>query len=110
MAGKLRALAISAPERQAGALAAIPTWKEQGIDAVFDNWRGVAAPKGLSAEQLAFWDHTFAKLAQTDEWRLERDRREWAGNHRGANAFRTHLDEEYRKVQGTLVDIGVVKK
>ena len=43
-------------------IAQIPTWREQGIDAVFGNWRGVVGPKGVSAAQLAYWDDVFSKL------------------------------------------------
>lgn len=110
MAGKLRALAISAPERQRGALASIPTWREQGIDATFDNWRGIAGPKGLSAEQLAFWDRVFMQLAQSDDWKKELDRYQWSGTHRGAAAFKRHLDDEYRMVRGALTDLGMAKQ
>ena len=40
--GELRALAISAPERQPGI--DIPTLKEQGIDVELANWRAIVAP------------------------------------------------------------------
>lgn len=110
MAGKLRAVAISSLERQPGALASIPTWREQGIDAYFDNWRGVAAPKGLTPEQTAFWDQVFTRLAQSEEWKKECDRYEWVAAHRRAAAFRTQLDDEYRKVAASLTDLGLVKK
>ena len=110
MAGKLRAVAISSSERQPGALASIPTWREQGIDAYFDNWRGVAAPKGLTAEQTAFWDQLFTRVVQSEEWKKERDRYEWAGAHRRSAAFRTQLDDEYKKVAASLTDLGLVKK
>ena len=45
--GKLRAFAVSAPKRLGGALSSIPTWKEQGLDMVEGNWRGIVGPKGL---------------------------------------------------------------
>jgi len=45
-AGKVRVIAIAAPRRLSGALAPVPTLRDQGIDAVFTNWRMIAAPKG----------------------------------------------------------------
>jgi len=36
-------------KRLAGAYAGTPTWKEQGITGTFNTWRGLWAPKGLSA-------------------------------------------------------------
>ncbi len=43
-AGKLRAIAISSPERLPGV--DIPTFKEQGVDVELVNWRGLMAPGG----------------------------------------------------------------
>ncbi|RPH69086.1 MAG: tripartite tricarboxylate transporter substrate binding protein, partial [Hyphomicrobiales bacterium] len=47
--GELRALAISAPERQAGI--DIPTLKEQGVEVELANWRAIVAPPGLDEAQ-----------------------------------------------------------
>ena len=47
--GRARILAISSPERQTGAQAALPTFRELGHDAVFFTWRGFMGPKGLKA-------------------------------------------------------------
>src|SRR6478735_7371500 len=45
--GKMRALAVSAPQPMEG----IPTLKEQGVDVVFGNWRGIWAPPGITPAQ-----------------------------------------------------------
>ncbi|HEV7821364.1 MAG TPA: tripartite tricarboxylate transporter substrate binding protein, partial [Burkholderiales bacterium] len=37
-AGKMRVLGVTAPQRLPGALANVPTWKEQGIDVHITNW------------------------------------------------------------------------
>jgi putative tricarboxylic transport membrane protein len=68
-AGKLRVLGVAAPRRLGGVLADVPTWKEQGVNAVVTNWRMVAGPKGMTAEQVAYWDRVLAKLTATDEWK-----------------------------------------
>jgi putative tricarboxylic transport membrane protein len=44
-AGKLRAIAISAPARMPGA--DVPTLKEKGVDIEFANWRGLFMPATL---------------------------------------------------------------
>ena len=49
--GKVRALAVSSEQRLTDpSLAHIPTFKEQRLDVIFNNWYGVATPKGLSPE------------------------------------------------------------
>jgi len=68
--GRMRALAVSAP----GKLDGIASLKEQGIDVVLGNWRGVRAP-GIStaqrdaligavktATESAAWKETLAKM------------------------------------------------
>ena len=45
VSGKLRAIAVAAPQRLSGPQAAIPTWKEQGFDVVEGNWRGIIGPE-----------------------------------------------------------------
>jgi len=52
-AGKVRLLAISAPQRGRGALAQVPTWKELGVNSVNEVWRGIAGPKGMPADVQA---------------------------------------------------------
>lgn len=67
--GKMRVLAIAAPQRLVGALSAIPTWREQGVDAVVANWRPIIGPKKLGAGQVAYWEGVFGKLSATPQWR-----------------------------------------
>ena len=50
--GHLVCLGYMSEERSA-AFPDVPTCKEQGYDLVFGVWRGLAAPKGLSGEQLS---------------------------------------------------------
>ena len=50
-AGKLRPIALAAPQRLAGQHANIPTWKEQGLDVVEGNWRGVVGPKNSARKR-----------------------------------------------------------
>lgn len=66
--GSLRALAVTSEQRLKGTLAQVPTWKEQGVNAVFTSVQGVYFPKDMSAAQMAFWDAQFQRMAATPEW------------------------------------------
>jgi putative tricarboxylic transport membrane protein len=66
--GDVRALAVLADERVAG-FEDIPTAKEQGIDMVAMNWRGVYVPKGISDEDFAKWTDNLQKVADSDQWK-----------------------------------------
>ena len=60
--GKIRVLGISSAQRQGGEFAGVPTFREQGIDAVYYAWRGFLGPKGLTDAQTAFWDRAFERI------------------------------------------------
>ena len=59
--GVLRILAITSPERLPGVAESIPTWREQGVDVVMFNPRGVFGPPGMPADQIEYWDRVFEK-------------------------------------------------
>ncbi|MCC7485497.1 MAG: tripartite tricarboxylate transporter substrate binding protein [Burkholderiales bacterium] len=106
--GKARAIGLSAPRRQAGATAAIPTLREQGLDAVYYSWRGFIGPKGLTAAQTAFWDRAFARAIQGEEWKMDLEQNAWAEDFMGAAAARNHLAEEHALLARMLGELGVV--
>lgn len=108
--GRLRALAISSPQRMGGALANVPTWREQGIDMVFDNWRGIVGPRGLSAAQVAFWEKVFAQLAQNPEWKQVLEKEQWGNNYMASAGSRKHLDSQYELIRAALTEIGLSKQ
>jgi len=55
-AGRLRVVGITSDKRFPGALADVPTWREQGVNVLFGAWRGIFAPKGLTPQQSAYWE------------------------------------------------------
>jgi putative tricarboxylic transport membrane protein len=106
--GAIRVLGLSAPQRQAGPLAGVPTFREQGIAAEYYAWRGFAGPKGLTAAQRAFWDQAFARVVEAEEWKKELEDNAWSAGFTGAAETRKHLDAEYQLLKAMLADLGVV--
>ncbi len=109
-AGSIRMLGITAPQRQPGKFAAVPVFREQGVDATYFAWRGFLAPKGLTPAQIAYWDQTFARVAQSDEWKKELDENAWAEGYLGSAETRRHLDSEFELLSRILVELGVVTR
>jgi putative tricarboxylic transport membrane protein len=108
--GKARAIGISAPQRQGGALAAVPTLREQGVDAAFFNWRGFVGPRGLTAAQTAFWDRAFSRAIQSEEWKKDVQANAWAEDFMTSAETKRHVEAEYDIMKATLVELGVVAK
>lgn len=75
-AGRLRALALAAPERLPGS--DIPTLKEQGIDVTLANWRMVVAPAGITPEEKNELVQLISEVAQTPQWNQASERNHWA--------------------------------
>jgi putative tricarboxylic transport membrane protein len=107
--GKVRPLAVAAPQRLAGAFAAVPTWKEQGINVMADTWRGIVGPKGLGDAQITFWDRTLAQMVATEDWKKDVEKNLWEPAYRNSAETRKFLDEEYRALRAVIVDLGLTK-
>lgn len=107
--GRARVLAISAPQRQVGPKADLPTFRELGHDAVFFTWRGFMGPRGLKPPEIAYWDQVFAKLAQSEEWRKEADQQMWVADYTLSAETKKHLDRENEILKSILTDLGLTK-
>ncbi len=108
-AGQLRVLAISAGKRLHGLFANVPTWKEQGVNAESGSWRGILGPKGMTAEQIAFWDRAFARLVKTDAWKKELEENFWESSYADSRGTRKRLDQEYGEYKAMLGELGYAK-
>ncbi len=107
--GKLHGIAVSGPRRLGGAFANVPTWKEQGVDSVYANWRGVVGPKGLNAPQIAYWDGVFARLAQMPEWRDELVRLLQDPVYLNSRDTQRYLEAQHQELRAVLLDLGLAK-
>jgi putative tricarboxylic transport membrane protein len=108
-AGKLRVLGVSSSQRLPGTMAVVPTWKEQGVDLVYGSWRSVVAPKGITAEQVAFWENALRKVVESADWKAELERNYWGDFFMTGAEFRKTIDREYREMKGMLIDLGLAK-
>ncbi len=107
--GRARVLGISSAQRQTGALAELATFKEQGIDAVFSTWRGFMGPRGLKPAEIAYWDATFAKLAQSDEWKKDTEKQFWNPDYMLSADTRKHIERENELTKTVLTELGLAK-
>jgi putative tricarboxylic transport membrane protein len=66
-AKKVAVLGVNTDKRLEGA-ANIPTLKEQGIDAVFRQFRSIAAPKDIPKEAVKYYEELLKKLSENKTW------------------------------------------
>jgi putative tricarboxylic transport membrane protein len=108
-AGKLRVIGVTAPQRLSGALAVVPTWREQGIDVTVNNWRMVAGPKGLTHEQLAFWEAVVRRATDSAEWKQDLERNAFENMFMTGQEAQRFLKSQYEVLQAALAQIGMAK-
>jgi putative tricarboxylic transport membrane protein len=109
-AGRMRAIGISSEHRIGGALADVPTWREQGVDAAFSNWRGIIGPKGMTPEQIQYWDDVFAKTMETPEWKEEIQRSQLTSRYLPSREAASFLAAENEKLTGVMNTLGLAKE
>jgi putative tricarboxylic transport membrane protein len=108
--GRMRVIAIAAPQRFPGVLAAAPTWREQGIDLVFSGWRAIMAPKGLTPAQVEFWETALRKATTSPEWKADLAKNYWADDFAPSAQFRGELEGDYAALSAVMVELGLAKK
>ena len=97
---KLRVLAVFSAERLPGALADVPTAKEQGYDLVWPIIRGFFVGPKVSDAEYQWWVDTFQKLQQTEVFKQQPDLRglfEFNKNGKELDAYVKQQVEAYHK-------------
>jgi putative tricarboxylic transport membrane protein len=74
-AGKVRVLAVMSDKRLPGALANVPTAKEQGLDIEWPIWRGFYVGPKVTDAEYKWWTDTLTKLIATPEFKKEQETR-----------------------------------
>ncbi|MCG7597796.1 Bug family tripartite tricarboxylate transporter substrate binding protein [Mycobacterium sp. C3-094] len=104
--GQVRVLAVSGDERVDGVDA--PTLQEAGIDLTFTNWRGVLAPPGISDEDRDALIKVLEEMHATDAWKEALVKNGWTDAFMTGAPFEDFLEEQDRRVETTLTDLGLV--
>jgi len=107
--GRIRVLGVAAPARLAGPLAGVPTWREQGVDVVFSSWRALIGPRGLTPEQVAYWEAIAAKVSTQKEWVTELERNSLVPGYQGSSATRKLLSQQAEQLRVILTELGLAR-
>ncbi|MDQ0338844.1 putative tricarboxylic transport membrane protein [Caldalkalibacillus uzonensis] len=107
-AGKVKVLAITAPERLTGeTISEFPTLKEQGIDDEFVVWRGFMGPPDMDPRAVKFYEQAFKQMMETETWQTQRDNFGWTDYYMSSEEFASFLDEEYEVFKQLMQEIGL---
>ena len=106
---QVRILAVAAPQRLGGVLAEVPTWREQGYDAVVTNFRVFLGSKKMTPAQVAYWERAFRRLSESEEWKKELAENFWPNDFMAAAEARKLLDRDDAHERVFLKELGLTK-
>lgn len=103
--GRMRALAVSAPTRVDG----IPTLKEQGVDVVLGNWRGIFGAPGITTAQRDALVNAVKAGTESAAWKESLAKYGWEPVFLGGDAYKAFVEEDTRRIAGILESLGLKK-
>jgi putative tricarboxylic transport membrane protein len=107
--GQVRVLAVTSPNRLTDVLASVPTWKEQGYDVIVSNWRAMVGPRGMTPQQVAYWEQAFQRFVQSDEWKKELEVNFWTSEYMRSAETRKYLEQDNVQVKAFLAELGLAR-
>jgi putative tricarboxylic transport membrane protein len=103
--GRMRALAVSGP----AAIDSIPSLKEQGIDVVLGNWRGVFGAPGITPAQRDALIAAVKAGVDSPAWKETLNKMGWESVYLAGDPFKTFLEEDTKRIRGILDSLGLAK-
>lgn len=107
--GQVRILAVAAPRRLGGVLADVPTWREQGYDAVVSNYRIFLGSKKMTPPQVAYWVAALRRLSETEEWKKELADNFWPNDFLPGEQARKVMEREEAEQRMFLKELALIK-
>ena len=103
--GRMRALAVSGPAKIDG----IPSLKEQGLDVVLGNWRGVFAAPGITTAQRDALVNAVKAATESAAWKESLAKFGWEPVFLGGDAYKAFVEEDTKRIAGILDSLGLKK-
>ncbi|ODT60242.1 MULTISPECIES: tripartite tricarboxylate transporter substrate-binding protein [Paracoccus] len=106
--GDVRPIAVLSEERVAG-FDDVPTAKEQGIDSVSMNWRGVYVPKDVSDEDYDKWVDMLRQVGESEQWQAVMAENGLESYALFGDEFEAFVNQSIADVQDISREIGLVQ-
>jgi putative tricarboxylic transport membrane protein len=93
-AKKLRVIAVATEKDRLASLPDVPTLKEQGIDAAFGLFRGIAMPGNMDPKVVAYVEDVLKKVSESAQWNKYCEDNQLVKAYLPAAEFKAYLDEQ----------------
>jgi putative tricarboxylic transport membrane protein len=104
-AGRMRALAVSSPDKIDG----IGTLKEQGVDVVLGNWRAIFGAPGITPAQRDQLVKLVQAATETPAWKETLNKLGWTPWLLAGDQFKAFLEEDTKRIAGIMDSLGLKK-
>jgi putative tricarboxylic transport membrane protein len=104
-AGTLRVLGITAAKRVSSINA--KTFREQGVDLVSQNWRGLMLPKGTSTADRNLVIRALDVARNSTAWKATMKAQVWSNNWLAGDAYQKWLVQEENKIKTLYTELGL---
>jgi len=106
--GDVRVVAVLTEERIPG-FEDVPTAREQGIDVIAVNWRGLYIPRGVSDETFNLWAERLRKVADSEQWKKAMADNGLAPFTKVGADFQNYVDKVVAEVNQLSREVGVIQ-
>lgn len=103
--GRVRALAISAPDRLPGL--DLPTLIEAGYQVDLVNWRGVLAPPGITDEEFAELGAIIEETRNSAAWHDALTRNKWIDSYLTGAEFDRFIGQDQQRIADLIEELGL---
>jgi len=104
--GKMRAIGVTSEKRLKGI--DVPTLKEQGVNVVIGNWRGVYGANGITAEQRKALTDMVVKATKTKAWGEALEKNGWTPALLAGADFEKFVDDEFASLRAVMAKSGMI--
>ena len=104
--GKMLPIAVTSDTRLKGR--DVPTLKEQGINVVIGNWRGVYGAAGITADQRKALIEMIVKATKTKAWAESLDKNGWTPALMTGTEFENFVDNEFASLRAVMAKSGMI--
>jgi putative tricarboxylic transport membrane protein len=105
-AGKMKAIAVTSETRLKGV--DVPTLKEQGVNVVLGNWRGVYGAPGITADQKKTLIDMIVKATKTKSWAQSLETNAWTPAMLTGADFEKFVDNEFATLRAVMAKSGMI--
>lgn len=104
--GKMKPIGVTSDARLKGI--DVPTLKEQGVNVVIGNWRGVYGAAGITPEQRKALTALIIQATKSKAWAEALEKNGWTSALMTGSEFDNFVDNEFASLRAVMVKSGMI--